>query len=135
MTCPSCGALGIRKRGVCPSCGADRRTPREVRKEPVVLLPNARSDLTDFFKKTNVLTERRPHHQFLVFVTSRNAVAVHIVDAARKLVDFPPESTVMVQWPGKWRSDWFRTTAGEVLRAKGLIHQQELEIETPHGDE
>lgn len=94
------------------------KTIREVKQEPQVLLPNARSDCREFFAKTQVLTERRPHHQFLVFVASRFAVVVHVVDAARKLDQFPRDSRVMVQWPGQWRSDWFKTTVGEILDAR-----------------
>lgn len=95
-----------------------RQPPEATGRDVEVVIPDARSDCREFFAKTAVLTERRPHHHFLVFVTSPAAVVVKVVDAARKLEEFPRSSRVMVQWPGTWRSDWFKTTVGEILDAR-----------------
>lgn len=94
------------------------RKIRRVKKEPAIITPGCRTELGEFFAKTEVLTERRPHHHFLVFVTGRHSVTVKMVDAARKLDAFDNDCVVLVQWPGQWRSDWFKTTVGEVLSAR-----------------
>ena len=91
---------------------------RAVKHEPAIITPNARTDCREFFAKSDVLSERRPHHHFLVFVKSKHSVTVRMVDAARKLDAFEDDCVVLVQWPGQWRSDWFRTTVGAILSAR-----------------
>lgn len=82
------------------------------------LVVAGRKELDDLFEKSDVLFGRLPHHPFLVFEQSASQVKVHVVDSARKLKNFNPSCKVMVQWPGKWRSDFFQMTVGDVLAAR-----------------
>ena len=77
-----------------------------------------RTDLKDLFELSGVLTYTRlTHTPFLVFETKGLEVNVHTIDRATKLSKFPPETPVMVQWEGEWRSDFFRMSVGDILKA------------------
>lgn len=75
-----------------------------------------RTDLGNLFAKSGLLEEPSlDHTPFLAFVLDGGAVVVNVVKSAQKLAsDFPPETPVMVQWPGKWRSDYFKLTVADV---------------------
>jgi hypothetical protein len=107
---------------------------------------HCRHDLDDLFAKSGILeSERLDHTPFLVVVpfpiSEEEAVpgvvaegwnvSIIIVKNAVEMVHrFSDDIFCMVQWPGKWRSDWFKMTVGEVraaLVARGLV-----EADAPH---
>jgi hypothetical protein len=62
-----------------------------------------------------------PHHQYLVLRVQRYKVKGTVVTVTpysvlESVLGLPDNVQVMKQWPGQWRSDWFRFTVGE-LRA------------------
>lgn len=76
---------------------------------------SGRSDYASFFAKSDVLSNRKlDHHPFLVFVTSGNIVAVAIVKNAVDLLNYSDDAPVMAQWPGEFRSDFFKFTVGQL---------------------
>lgn len=56
------------------------------------------------------------HHPFLVFQMQPHWHRVRItpVRDARDVAKYPPDTAVLAQWPGRYRSDWFMMTAGDV---------------------
>jgi hypothetical protein len=58
------------------------------------------------------------HTPFLVFVVLGDTVNVEICVSARALVtSYKGDTSVMVQWPGKFRSDYFQMTVNDVMAA------------------
>jgi hypothetical protein len=58
---------------------------------------------------------KRTHHPFLVFVPiGEDEIEVQLVESPKKLLLYPAETKVMVQWEGKWRSDFFQFTVGDL---------------------
>lgn len=79
-----------------------------------------RSDTEDLFKLSGILTQEKLNHT--PFIVLDEEQGVHTCNSADKLVaEYPPEMEVIVQWTGKFRSDFFRTTVGEVRDALALI--------------
>jgi hypothetical protein len=76
----------------------------------------ARSDCVDFFR-LNDMRKPRPHHPFMVFSVEGEGVSIKVMQRAQDLGYFDLGCMVLVQWPGKTRSDWFQTTVEEVLDA------------------
>lgn len=82
------------------------------------IVTSGRTDLSNLFTQSGVLDGELPHHPFLVFTTGDDGVTVHVVSSARQLVGtYAPEAPVMVQWAGRWRSDFFRMTVADVAAA------------------
>ena len=81
---------------------------------------HGRSDLDAFFDKSDVLTAAKlAHHPFLAFIQEGDgAVHVRRIDTAADVVRLPEETPLLIQWPGQWRSDYFKLTAGDVARAR-----------------
>lgn len=89
-------------------------------------------DLEAFFERSGILG--RPHLEhtpFLAFQEIGDRIVVNIVSSAMKLAtDYPPETKVMVQWPGRWRSDFFQMTVGDVraeLERRGALRIRRTE--------
>lgn len=73
-----------------------------------------RTDTQDFFEKSDMFDGGRlVHNPFLVFEERGEDIEIALVYSSYKLLDYPDDTKVMGQWPGKWRSDWFRFTVGE----------------------
>lgn len=86
----------------------------------IQLPAECRTDTADLFQKSGVLTfTKLQHTPFLVFIERDEGVEIRIVDSAAKLMLLPvPSGTpVMVQWSGRWSSDFFKTTIGEIREA------------------
>jgi hypothetical protein len=84
----------------------------------VVSVPQARTQLDDFFELSGLLTAKSlKHTPWLAFRPQEGGVRVEIVPAAEELLGWPDETVVMAQWPGQWRSDWFVMTVGDVRQA------------------
>lgn len=86
-----------------------------------------RSQLEALFDKYGpelFAAERLNHHPFVVLAVipaERGVeVQVQIVKSAAELVrsGFADATTVLIQWPGQYRSDYFRATVGDVRRAR-----------------
>lgn len=85
-----------------------------------------RTDTDDFFGHSGVLQGPKPHTPFLVFIAAADgAVEISIVDRASDLAVYPRETPVMAQWMGKFRSDYFKLTVGEVLDALDAAAKRE----------
>jgi len=71
--------------------------------------------LEDYFRLSGVLeVSRLDHTPFLAFVSDGEGIKVQIVHSASALRRLPPETKVMGQWTGKWRSDFFQFTVGDL---------------------
>lgn len=73
-------------------------------------------DLESFFSKSGVMIGKNTHTPFIVFVEKNNNIEVVIVDKAIDLLDYPDNYKIMSQWAGKWRSDFFQYTVGDVRK-------------------
>lgn len=75
-----------------------------------------RTDLDNFFKMSGLMESPNLNHTpFLVFHRTEDGIVVNTVTSAVRVAsDFPPESKVMVQWPGRWRSDFFKMTVADI---------------------
>lgn len=81
-----------------------------------------RTDLDDLFRLSGLLEFKRLEHTpFLAFIERDGDVYVEIVDSARKAALLPADTKLMVQWQGRWRSDYFQMTAGDVARALAAL--------------
>ena len=76
-----------------------------------------RDSLEAFFEKSGNLDGRLTHTPFLVFAVEGANVRVAVVDSASAVAQYPDETPVMCQWAGRWSSDFFKMTAGDVKRA------------------
>jgi len=83
---------------------------------PIAVETVGRNDLPSLFKLSGILEDvSLDHTPFLAFVVSDQKVTVNVVkNAARLVSDFPPETPVMIQWAGRWRSDYFKMTVGDI---------------------
>ncbi len=84
------------------------------------IILHGRSDLETFFDKSDVRTAGKPaHNPFLAFIEEGDgAIHVRRIDTAADVVRLPEATPLLVQWPGQWRSDYFKLTAGDVARAR-----------------
>jgi hypothetical protein len=81
------------------------------------VLTHGRKGTQDYFRTSGVLREVLNHTPFLAFVINGDIVDIRIVESARALVMLPPDTQVMAQWRGKYRSDFFQFTVRDVLKA------------------
>jgi hypothetical protein len=87
------------------------------------------ADIKALFDKSDVLyTAKLSHTPFLVFEAQEDGAyhgfRVNVVICAARLLDYPDDTQVMVQWSGKWRSDFFLFTVAD-LRAWARDRQLE----------
>jgi hypothetical protein len=74
-----------------------------------------RTQLSAFFGKSGLFEKPSwHHHQALAFIVQGQLVSVRICGTLEALLKLPDETPVMQQWPGKWDSDWFTYTVGDV---------------------
>lgn len=86
--------------------------------EKAVFKTIGREDVENFFPIVEKwLRDRVPckQHPILCFEEKSRPkeIIVHICTTVSAMLYFPPKTKVMVQWPGKWRSDFFHFTVGE----------------------
>lgn len=86
---------------------------------PIIQTHGIRHDVDDLFRQAHIIDqEHLPHTPFLALITAPGSVTVQRVSSAAALVGaFPDETRVLVQWPGKSRSDFFETSVGAVRAA------------------
>ena len=92
-----------------------------------------RTDLKAFFELSGIIAhDRLPHTPFVVFRVVGTCVNVVLEFSAQELVERHPDDTpVMIQWPGRWRSDYFKMTVGDVrtaMQERGLLPQEQKEM-------
>lgn len=69
----------------------------------------------DFFSMCPSFQEKdNPHYPFLVFEIESKQAEVHIIQNPRQLLSYPKDTQVMVQWQGKWESNFFNFKVGEL---------------------
>jgi hypothetical protein len=79
------------------------------------VVTTGRTDLDDYFKLSGIREYKElSRTPFLVFVVNGETVEVKIVDNARQLLTYPDETQVMAQWSGRYRSDFFQFTVGQL---------------------
>ena len=77
---------------------------------------NGRYDLftiSGLFNRYKV-TENNMHFPFLVFIPRGNDLELKVVYNLQSVLALPGDTTVLVQWKGARRSDFFRTTVDEI---------------------
>lgn len=80
----------------------------------IQIVTAGRKDVDEFFKLSDVFTaERLNHTPLLVFIATEDAVQVRLLDHAHNLLSLPDETSVMGQWRGTMRSDFFQFTVGQ----------------------
>ena len=84
----------------------------------VSIKTTGRTDIKDLFEKSGLLTSQLTHTPFLAFVSTPDGIEVKLFDRAKELVrDCTAETPVMVQWRGRWSSDFFQMTVADVSAA------------------
>lgn len=74
-----------------------------------------RKDLGDFFQLSGLLQVKKISHT--PFIVIEDDVLSLCFSADLLVATYKPESEVIVQWSGKWRSDFFYMTVGDVGQA------------------
>ncbi len=73
------------------------------------IITSGRTDLAEYFRLSGIREHKKlTHTPFLVFLASEDAVEVRVVDDAKKLLEYPDTTSVMAQWRGQWKSDFFQ---------------------------
>lgn len=79
----------------------------------IQIVTAGRKDVDDFFKLSDVFTaERLNHTPLLVFMATEDAIQVPLLDHTHDLLSFPDDTSVLGQWRGALRSDFFQFTVG-----------------------
>ena len=95
-----------------------------------------KTDLDSLFNKSNILRERElKHHPFLVFEDNTMFMKMVVVRNANGLLEYSDDTKVMVQWKGRWSSDFFTFVVGDLkeflkknnITIDKLIEEKELE--------
>jgi hypothetical protein len=135
--CPACGSHR------CSVCGVPKvEGPKPCTEHAATVVTTGRgahtntygqNDLEAFFEKSGLIQERwLGHSPFLVFRVDGLVVRVVQSFSALDLVrDHPDDAQVMVQWPGRWRSDYFCMTVGDVraeLVRRGTLDERPPEV-------
>jgi hypothetical protein len=95
------------------------------------IITAGRTDTKDLFEIGDPFQlERLNHTPFLVFVEDGDTIHVEIVNSKKKLLAYPDETKVMVQWRGEFSSDFFQFTVGDYRpyapEEKPKLTQEEL---------
>lgn len=103
-----------------PAKQAAGALPKKLLKESTTTLSldtigGARSDVDHLFSKYAPFSNgKRPHQPFIVLQVADGKMRVTVDDdPASVLANYPDTSVVLVQWPGKWKSDFFKFTVAE----------------------
>lgn len=75
-----------------------------------------RTDTDELFELSGIREKLLNRNPALGFVANGNEVSVELVSNPRDILGFADETPFMVQWPGRWRSDFFQFTAGDFRR-------------------
>ena len=76
-----------------------------------------RTDLRPFFEKSDLFDGRGwRHHHALAFIVQGPLVMVRICSSPEEVLKLDDSTPIMQQWPGRWDSDWFTYTVGELRK-------------------
>ena len=92
---------------------------KEERGTEMRILTNGRTNLADYFMLSGIRESKNlSHHPFIVFneQPSTDTLVIDIVDNASKLLAYADEVKVMAQWGGRWSSDFFQFTVGDLRK-------------------
>ena len=82
-----------------------------------------RTQLSAFFGKSGLFEKSSWHHtQALAFIVQGQLVTVRVCGTKEALLKLPDETQVMQQWPGKWDSDWFTYSVGDL---RGFLNEDD----------
>jgi hypothetical protein len=95
------------------------------RRRKVTVETTGRTDLDNFFEKSDVLDVKLTHYPLIAFLADGDAVRVQVLERATAVQGLPADTAMMAQWGGRWRSDFFRFTAGDVQEA--LARRERIE--------
>lgn len=96
----------------------------------VKIITTGRTDLEKFFSKGSILQNiQRSHHPFLAFSIFNDTVEVKIFKKVKNLVysDLSNDTKIMVQWEGRWRSDFFHFDLGKLREFYGKKYNINIE--------
>jgi hypothetical protein len=86
----------------------------------------------DFFAKCpSFQGQDNKHYPFLIFEVESGTVEVKVVHNPRMLLPYPSSTQVMVQWPGKWSSDYFCFKVGDLAEYMVEHELTDAELGTP----
>lgn len=96
------------------------------------LIIGGRTTHDDFFVKCpSFQSKSNKHFPFLVFEVDSSSVEVKMVYDPTLLLPYPASTRVMVQWQGKWSSDYFSFTVGELVQYMSANTLSDAELGTP----
>jgi hypothetical protein len=77
-----------------------------------------RTDLFDFFRLSGIRSDKELNHTpILAFLVTGKEIKVEIVENAEILLDsYQDHVQCMKQWTGKWDSDFFQFTVGDLRK-------------------
>ena len=86
------------------------------------LITAGRTDVRGYFKLSGMReNSKNPHTPFIVFEelydqfdASLDRIEVRLIQNPADLLNFPDDTKVMAQWPGKWSSDFFQFTISQL---------------------
>lgn len=96
----------------------------------VKVITTGRTDLENFFSKGSILQNiQRSHHPFLAFSIFNDTVEVKIFKKVKNLVysALSNDTKIMVQWEGRWRSDFFHFDLGKLREFYGKKYNINIE--------
>lgn len=81
-----------------------------------VTTKGVRTDTVDLFEKSGIMDcDTLAHMKFLAIIETDNGITATVVSKLSAVYELDPETILFVVWPGRLRSDFFATTAGEVM--------------------
>ena len=77
---------------------------------------NGTENFERFMEVSGVRSTRyRTHNPFLILESGKRDMKVVIEDKVQRIPDYPKNAVVLVQWAGKWRSDFFQFTVKDFV--------------------
>lgn len=92
-----------------------------------VVVDEAQEPNDDFWQLSGVLDSTKwTHNPFIVLQeeSQTTTLQVHILEKLADVLQYPDQCVVLKQWPGRWRSDFFKLTVG-MLRKKAAAREEE----------
>lgn len=88
----------------------------------IINTENIRTDFKTFFEKRlrHYLSDKFKHTPFIVVQDKDGNAVVQVIDNINELIGMfgnKPDTKVIQQWPGEWRSDFFTFTIEELQTA------------------
>ncbi len=78
-------------------------------------IKGARSDVGDFFCQSGVVSLSKLNHTPFIVIDEKNGSVTIERRPDRLVSDYDPSCTVLCQWRGKYRSDFFTFTVAQFI--------------------